>query len=109
MSGSELDSFDQGSLQGDGKLVQRVQDARKGVDSGTIAEQSAIVVHPRCQGQFCQEGEPVGEKTVPVENNRSIISDVPGSHSLHFLVGCSFICLVLSDNQILIFLTAVPG
>lgn len=99
VSGSELDSFDQSRLQGDGKLIQRVQDARKGVDSSTIAEQSAILVHPRCQGQLCQEGEPVGEKPVPVENNGSIISNVPGSQPLHFLLISSLICEELMLHQ----------
>lgn len=100
-SGSELDSFNQRRLQGDGELIQRVQDARKGADSSTIPKQSAVLVHPPCQGQLCQEGEPVGEKPVPVVNNRSIISNVPRSHSLHFLLGRTLICeeLMLSPSN----------
>lgn len=71
------------------------------MDRSTIPKQSAVLVHPPCQGQLCQEGEPVGEKPVPVGNKRSIISIVPPSHSLHFLLGRTLICegLTLSPSN----------
>lgn len=70
--GSEVNSFHQCSLQGDGKLVECVQDAGEGVYSSTVSQQSSFFVGPCCQGEVCQQGEPLREKPVPAKRNRSV-------------------------------------
>lgn len=70
---SEVDPLHQSRLQGDGELVERVQDAGEAVHGGTVPQQSALLVRPRCQGELGQEGEPLGEEPVPARRNRSVV------------------------------------
>lgn len=77
LSGSEVNSFDQCSLQGDGEVIECVQDAGEGVYSSTVPQQSTFLVRPSCQGTLRQQGEPLREKPVPAKRNRSVVNNGP--------------------------------
>lgn len=63
--GSEVNSFDQCSLQGDAELIESVQYAGEGVDSSSVPQQRPLLVRPQCQRKLCQQWEPLREKPVP--------------------------------------------
>lgn len=75
LSGSEVNSFDQCSFQGNGKLIECVQDAGEGVHGSSVPQQSTFFVRPCCQVTLCQQGEPMREKPVPAKKNGSVINN----------------------------------
>lgn len=77
LSGSEVNSFHQCSLQGDGELIECVQDAGEGVCGSAVTQQSTFLIRPRCQGTLCQQGEPLREKPVSAKRNRSVVNNGP--------------------------------
>ena len=62
--GLKGDAFDDGGLQGDGEVVQRLQDVDVGADRGSVSEQGRVLVHPLDHRALHQQGDPLGQQAV---------------------------------------------
>lgn len=83
-SGSEVDPFNQRCLQGHNKLVEGLENPTEGVNGCTVPQQSSVLVRPRGQRTLCQQGEPLGQKSVPVDRNNRQLAEYTTTSNLTF-------------------------
>ena len=61
---SDVDALDQGRLQSDVELLQRLQHADQGIDKCVVFDQCHILIHVCGDGAIGQQGDPVVQEVV---------------------------------------------